>query len=75
MDDRILATAWLCLAEARRNPDPTGFALSFAKGLVRNGWPERSAKRVYFCVTERLCSGPFEFRRRAVHQVRFVISN
>lgn len=40
MDDRILATAWLCLAQGRREPDPLGFALSFPKALASNGWPE-----------------------------------
>ena len=75
MDDRILATAWLCLAEARRNPDPTGFALSYTKGLVQKGWPERSAKRVYFCVTDKICGGTLRWRKRAVHRVHFALAS
>ena len=74
MDDRILATAWLCLAQARHDPDPTGFALLFTKRLVQKGWPERAARRVYFCVTDKLYGRPFKRRTRAVHRVRFLLA-
>ena len=75
MDDRILATARLCLNEAKHAPDPAGYILSFAKALIRKGWSQRTAKRVYFVVTSVLYGKPPRPRKRAVHQVRFVISN